>query len=114
MQTSQYVLKLIGILLPIGILAFYLYLVAGYARYFDFELNYIPQAVKGAPEDILGFGFWIPWSLILCLLGISCVATYLFSFRYWFYFVAITIAFILISGADFYLHEMLSQKVLLF
>jgi hypothetical protein len=42
-----------------------------YGEWLDSSLKYKPSAIRMAPEDVLGFGFWVSWAISLVLFSTS-------------------------------------------
>lgn len=91
----------------------YSVLVVDYRRYLDSGLKYVPPKLPAAPEDVLGFGFWVPWLIFATWFSLACFLSYRFGMQrktgYW---VAVFCGFGLLSVADFYLYGLLERQVL--
>jgi len=98
---------------PFVVLAAYIFLIAGYRYHLDSSLKYIRPKLPMAPEDILGFGFWVPWSIFAIWLAIACFLSYRFGMerRSW-YWTPILCIFVLLSVVDYYLYGVLERQVL--
>lgn len=83
-----------------------------YGQWLDSSLKYKPSAIRMAPEDVLGFGFWVSWAISLVLFSTSMLLVH-FSFgkktiRTW-----LTTGFFLgLSVADYFLYGLLEKQVL--
>jgi len=85
------------------VLLLYTSLIAGYRRYLDVNLKYIRPAIPAAPEDILGYGFWVPWLIVAVWFAVACVLSYRLGLQrklgYW---LPLWCAFGLLILVDFY------------
>ena len=98
---------------PLVVLVAYVVLIGSYHRYLDSSLTYIRPPIPAAPEDILGFGFWVPWLIVAVWFAIACLLSFRFaSQRRVSYWVPIFCAFSLLSVTDFYLFGVLERQVL--
>ena len=79
----------------------------------DGSLKYIRPQIPAAPEDILGFGFWVPWLIVAVWFAIACVLSYRLGLQrkvgYW---LPLLCAFGLLSVVDSYLYGVLERQVL--
>jgi hypothetical protein len=98
---------------PLVVLALYAGLITGYRRYLDGSLKYIKPSLPAAPEDVLGFGFWIPWLIFAGWFAIACVLSYRYALQrrvgYW---APILCAFVVLTLLDFYLYGVLEHQVI--
>jgi len=98
---------------PFLVLVAYACLIAGYHRYLDSGLNYVRPQMPAAPEDILGFGFWIPWLIVAVWLAMACLLSYRLGLqrRVW-YWLPLLCGFGFLSIIDFCLFVVLERQVL--
>lgn len=84
-----------------------------YRRYLNWHLKYTPSPIPAAPEDILGFGFWVTWSvLFLVPFLIACTIAFRIQPARRAYLSWAAVAFIVVSVADFILFDLLEKQVL--
>lgn len=98
---------------PYIVLVAYIFIIAEYRHYLDNNLKYIRPKLPAAPEDILGFGFWMPWLVITGWLALASFLNYQFGLQrkvgYW---VVLVCVFCVLSIVDFYLYGVLERQVL--
>jgi hypothetical protein len=98
---------------PLIVLIAYGILVSSYRHHLDGNLKYIRPPIPAAPEDVLGFGFWVPWFIVAAWFLIACILSYQFGLQrrtsYWSLLLS---AFGLLSVLDFYLYGALERQVL--
>lgn len=98
---------------PFIVLVAYGIFVVGYTRYLDGHLKYKRPLIPAAPEDVLGFGFWVPWLIVATWFSTACILSYHFgSQRRSSYWALLLCAFGLLSVLDFYLYGVLERQVL--
>jgi hypothetical protein len=106
-------LDILFLVLPWLVLAGYgVLLLVEYRRYLDSNLQYVKPVFPRAPEDVLGFGFWPTWGLVLALVVIFAVVAYRRATKRPAYFVCLAAVFLVLGAVDFYLYQTLSQQVL--
>jgi hypothetical protein len=97
---------------PVVVLLIYGILIADYRRHLDGSLRYIRPNLPAAPEDVLVFGFWVPWLLVAFWFGIACVLSYrLGAQRRAGYWLLLLSTFSLLSVLDFYFFGVLERQV---
>lgn len=98
---------------PVVVLIAYGRLIADYVRHLDSSLKYVKPEMPSAPEDILGFGFWVMWSVF----AIWFVSARSLSFRFEAqrkvgFWSALLFIFSVLSLVDFFLYNTLENQVL--
>lgn len=84
-----------------------------YRRYLDGDLKHIRPQIPAAPEDILGFGFWVVWAIAAIWFAAACILSYrLARQRRVAYWLPLLCAFSLLSATDFWLYGVLERQVL--
>jgi hypothetical protein len=97
---------------PILVLVAYAGMIAGYRRYLDASLGYIRPQILAAPEEILDFGFWVPWLLLTAWFAFACILSYRSGMqRKLWYWLPLLGAFGLLSVTDFFLYSLLERLV---
>jgi hypothetical protein len=98
---------------PVLVLVVYGILISGYRRYLGPGLKFIRPNLPAAPEDILVFGFWVPWLLVALWFGVACTLSYRLGVQrkatYW---APMLCGFVLLSILDFYLYGVLERQVI--
>jgi hypothetical protein len=106
-------LRLFVMMQPVFALAGYAMALSGYTAFLDPRFNFLPPATAGAPEDILGFGFWFTWLLLLVWFTPGWLAGYRATGArnavYWHFLAGL---FVLFSALDFFLYQTLESQVL--
>jgi hypothetical protein len=98
---------------PFVVLVVYATVIAGYRRYLDSSLSFIRPKIPAAHEDILGFGFWVPWLVLMIWLALACYFSYRSTVRHQsIYWLSILSIFSFFSFLDFYLYGVLEEQVL--
>jgi hypothetical protein len=98
--------------LPYLVFGIYADLLLDYSKYLDRNLRYMPSAVAGVPEDILGLGFWFTWSIFLAFFLTACAIVYKTTTRKRTYFAVVALCFAVLSIIDYWLYDALSRQVL--
>jgi hypothetical protein len=98
---------------PVVVLIAYSWLIGGFQRYLDAKLKYMPPQLPAAPEDILGFGFWITWFMAAVWFCVACILSFwLASERKTSYWIAIALLFGGVSFFHYFLYSTLERQVL--
>jgi len=84
---------------------------AFYGRYLDRHFVFVPNKVRFAPEDILGFGFWIPWIIMSVLFALAFAVSLRIRGPRACLPLA-SVAFLAVSAVDFALYGILAGQVL--
>lgn len=104
------ILPLFARLGPWVVIFFYSVLNLGYyGRHLDRGLVYAPGAVLASREDVLGFGFLMPWLLFFTVWLMAEVLACQLIHKHSFIFSVI--AFSLVSALDFWLFYLLEKQV---
>lgn len=82
-----------------------------YSTYLDSHLRYVSPKIPGAPEDVLGFGFWLAWLMVLFLWLVFEVPAYFLASNRRRQVAIAGILFAIVSMVDFYLAGVLTPQV---
>jgi len=83
-----------------------------YGEWLDSSLRYKPSAIQMAPEDVLGFGFWVSWVIPLVLFSTSILLVHFSLGKKTVWIWLTTSLFLGLSVADYFLYELLEKQVL--
>jgi hypothetical protein len=98
---------------PFAVVIAYAVLMSDYRRYLDSHLEYIAPPIPAAPEDILGFGFWVPWLIVALWFVVACTLSYQLGSQHKLaYWLPLLCIFGILSIADFWLYSVLERQVL--
>lgn len=107
------VIKKLAPLLPWVALAGYgLAILGEYSSTLDRHLVYRRPAIEIAPEDVLGFGFWPTWLIVLLLMIVINTWSFFLGARSVGALIAVVVVFLALSILDNYLFGVLSSQVL--
>ena len=85
---------------------------SSYGQLLDSSLKYQSSVARMAPEDVLGFGFWVSWVISLILFSTSILLAHFSlgkkSISTW----LTTGLFLGLSVADYFLYGLLEKQVL--
>ena len=99
--------------LPVAILVIYAYLISEYRYFLSANLKYVPPPIPVAPEDVLGLGVWVSWSLVVVVFFVACVLSYAIGLeRKRAYWAPLYCAFGILSVVHFSLYHVIERQVL--
>jgi hypothetical protein len=82
-----------------------------YSDKLDLHLKYREPSVPAAPEDVLGFGFWLPWMIIATFFAFALAIAVVARKRKMYFAMFVGSIFLLLSAADLFLYRTLERQV---
>jgi len=82
-----------------------------YTRYLDWRLDFVRPKLGFAPEDVLGFGFWVTWTIFFVLFVTASALALRSGRQHRSYLVWAAVAFLVVSVVDFALFSRLQEQV---
>lgn len=105
--------RVLLVALPAIVLVGYgLFIVMTYSPYLNWQLQLRSPELAGLPEDVIGFGFWMWWPLVALSFAFALTSALAAIERRGRIATILVSVFIVMSVADYYLHERLVEALL--